>query len=150
MTNGWQGTPRLIPKQRFLAHSDVRATFGESFVLRSDPGHILQLLVCFFIPYGERYLKNGQIPVILDFDIEHPRLSSSSLASSTEAQRPSRFEFISCESLRTILAVSWVPIIYSSATNGNVVTGCDLQMGNCRPPDLQLFYAVESIQDGCR
>lgn len=56
----------------------------------------------FSIPYGERYLKNGQIPVILDFDIEHPRLSSSSLASSTEAQRPSRFEFISCESLRTI------------------------------------------------
>ena len=50
MTNGWQGTPRLIPKQRFLAHSDVRGAFGESFILRSDPGHILQLLVRFFYP----------------------------------------------------------------------------------------------------
>jgi len=65
--------------QRFLAHNDVQATFRESFGMRSDPGYILQLL----------------IPVVLDFDTEHPRFSPSSLVSSAEAQRPSRFEFIS-------------------------------------------------------
>lgn len=107
MTKCWEETPRLTPKQRWLAHSDVRATLRESFSLRSDPRHILQLLVRFLsLSLREWDLKIGQIPVILDFDIEHPRLSSSSLVSSTEAQRPSRFEFISCGSLIRILAVS--------------------------------------------
>jgi len=71
--------------------------------LRSDPGHILQLLVRSFYPWWKQVLKDEQIPVILDFDIEHPRLSSSSLVSSAEGQRPSRFEFISCGSLIAIL-----------------------------------------------
>jgi len=42
------------------------------------------------------------------------------------------------------------PTIYRFTTNGDVVAGSNLQMGNRWPPDLQLFYGVESIQDGGR